>query len=312
MKKLIEQINSNLNTTNESGEKVFLDSNDVITQKAYLNFACRVFNNSELIESFKLAIENQNEVNLLTPEEIKQAYPVLALLEVKAGVDHNIKFTGISEAKESFLYLQDSLFRNIDANINQCITEGRLKAENHKGFKKLLEEARDRFIPSLFVSGKEALQEESRVAKQEKKKSDVDQLLEIFGEIKGTTSAVSEQDKAKTLGLLQKLQKEVKNDTATGRWLKQACRELEGKELTLTESMKDYAKIAGENIMSFLAFLLNAIFEHDFFKKNPSYEISDDLKGKLTQLQSDFKEVKGKFTQQVSLESHQTSSISAA
>ncbi len=58
--------------------------------------------------------------------------------------------------------------------------------------------------------------------------------------------------------------------------------------------------------MSFLALLLNAIFKTDFFKKNPAYGISDDLKEKLTQLQSDFNEAKGKFSQTLVADRSQT------
>jgi hypothetical protein len=302
MKELIEIINRNLETRDSAGNMSFLDENGMMTEDAYLNFACRVFGKNLLVKEFKEALNTIDEVKLLTTAKMQQAYPVIALLQERSGIDANINFIGISEAKEKFLYSQEALFNRIDEKIKSCVEQKRLDASQSKDFKTFLEAARDRFIPSLFVSQKEEPEVESRI----EIKSDIDQLLEIFGEIKGATSASPEKDKEKTLDLLKKLQEEVKNDTATGRWIKQACRELEGKKATLGETIKDYAEIAGENVMSFLALLLNAIFKTDFFKKNPAYGISDDLKEKLTQLQSDFNEVKGKFSQTLVADRSQT------
>ncbi len=225
MKELIEIINRNLETRDSAGNMSFLDENGMMTEDAYLNFACRVFGKNLLVKEFKEALNTIDEVNLLTTETMKQVYPVLALLQERSGIDANINFIGISEAKEKFLYSQEVLFSRIDEKIKSCVEQKRLDASQSKDFKTFLEAARDRFIPSLFVSQKKEPEVESRI----EIKSDIDQLLEIFGEIKGATSASPEKDKEKTLDLLKKLQEEVKNDTATGRWIKQACRELEGK-----------------------------------------------------------------------------------
>jgi hypothetical protein len=305
MKKFIEKINKNLETRDSAGNMSFLDNTGMITEEAYLNFACRVFKDNLLVEEFKEALNSINEVKLLTSDEMQQAYPILALLQEKSGVDTDIKFTGIFDAKERFLYSQDALFQNIDEKIKHCINKNRLDAAQREGFKVFLEAARDKFIPSAFVSRdfestKVEPKPEIRVEIKQEEKSDIDQLLEIFKTIKGAEPIPSEEDKKNTLELLNKLQNEVKKDTKSGRWVRQACRELEGREATFSEILKDYTEIVGEKAMSILAILLlNAIFNFDFFKKNSSYEISDDLKEKLTQLQSDFKEVKGRFSQKV-------------
>ena len=98
MKELIEIINRNLETRDSAGNMSFLDENGMMTEDAYLNFACRVFGKNLLVKEFKEALNTIDEVNLLTTETMKQVYPVLALLQERSGIDANINFIGTTTA----------------------------------------------------------------------------------------------------------------------------------------------------------------------------------------------------------------------
>lgn len=193
--------------------------------------------------------------------------------------------------------------------------EGRISPDKLEALVTFLVEVHNRGIPAESQQkGKKNSDQiiekfQSSVASQHSNAAD--ELLAMFETMKKEDHEPTAEDRTKTLSILKKLQEEVKHDTATGRWIRGVCRELEGREATWRNAMKDKIEIAGEKAMSFLAWLCNKMFQKDFFKKHP--EVSEDLKEKLATLKTQFEEVKGKFTEDLTVKKgSKTTAISAA